>query len=271
MRPCPRRYIHYVWHMDGRDKPSLQAAMGMIGDDSGFKFILTTIRQTCLDHGVDLNLPYGRQDEAVLDTVKKHVLNKVPRLRGYDGGWPVTVYFKTALKSHLSSLCSPKPPTPSSGRHKHTKSHSTGKRGSLCEKPVSKHTSQMARRRQRPAAVRNLRETPTLCSHNTSVSEDDERTPATLTRIRTPIPNASPSISSTPILNRLLSLPLPRPDAERIAALFTTLGIKDMSYLRMFARMYARDGWLRELRQVGQLSEIEMRLLREMLDHVARE
>ena len=40
MRPCPRRYIHYVWHMDGRDKPSLQAAMGMIGDDSGFKFIL---------------------------------------------------------------------------------------------------------------------------------------------------------------------------------------------------------------------------------------
>ena len=44
-----------------------------------------------------------------------------------------------------------------------------------------------------------------------------------------------------------------------------------MSYLRMFARMYARDGWLRELRQVGQLSEIEMRVLREMLDHVARE
>ena len=60
-------------------------------------------------------------------------------------------------------------------------------------------------------------------------------------------------------------------DAHRIAQLFATFGINDMTYLRAFSRMSSRDEWLREMRNSGQLSEIQARLLGEILDGVAKE
>lgn len=53
--------------------------------------------------------------------------------------------------------------------------------------------------------------------------------------------------------------------------LFASFGISDLAYLKIFARMHSRDGWLSELRQKGDISEIQMRVLRELLDQVAKE
>lgn len=47
-------------------------------------------------------------------------------------------------------------------------------------------------------------------------------------------------------------------DAQRIALLFSSLGVIDKTYLRVFARLTtSRESWLSEMRQNGQLSEIQ--------------
>lgn len=62
---------------------------------------------------------------------------------------------------------------------------------------------------------------------------------------------------------------LPAADVERIATLFDSFGIGAGAYVRVFARMAARDAWLRELRERGELSEIQMFVLRAVFDRVA--
>ena len=42
-----------------------------------------------------------------------------------------------------------------------------------------------------------------------------------------------------------------------------------MAYLRAFARMESRDAWLREMRDNDELTEIHVRILRDMLERVA--
>ena len=67
----------------------------------------------------------------------------------------------------------------------------------------------------------------------------------------------------------LLSFGLPVPDVERIHALLHAQGVSDIAYLRVLARMHSRDGWLHEMREKGEVSEIQMRVLREMLQQLA--
>lgn len=73
----------------------------------------------------------------------------------------------------------------------------------------------------------------------------------------------------TSVLEQLQRFSLPRGDAERLAALFASFGITNTAYLRVMARMDSRDAWLGEMREEGVLSEIQMRVLREMLECVA--
>ncbi|KAI0351370.1 hypothetical protein OH77DRAFT_950483 [Trametes cingulata] len=62
---------------------------------------------------------------------------------------------------------------------------------------------------------------------------------------------------------------LPAPDAARIAALFASFGVSDVAYVRLFARMASRDAWLRELRERGLLSEMQMLVVRDALESEA--
>lgn len=72
--------------------------------------------------------------------------------------------------------------------------------------------------------------------------------------------------SFQPILNLLLAYALPRADAQRLVDLFKSKGIDDIAYLRVMARMGTRDRWLNELREKGEMSEIQMRVVREVLE-----
>ena len=81
---------------------------------------------------------------------------------------------------------------------------------------------------------------------------------------------APPAIRSpNTILGWIVSFDIPPADAQRITELFASLGIGNMAYLWAFARMESRDAWLGEMRENGELSEIQMRILRDMLGHVA--
>ncbi|KAI0642073.1 hypothetical protein C8Q79DRAFT_1121993 [Trametes meyenii] len=73
------------------------------------------------------------------------------------------------------------------------------------------------------------------------------------------------------IVNLLLDNAIPRAAAERVARLLASQGIEGRAWLRVFARMGTRDAWLREMRDGGHMTEIEVRVLREVLVRLADE
>ncbi len=73
------------------------------------------------------------------------------------------------------------------------------------------------------------------------------------------------------IVARLVASALPRADAERLAGVLASLGVTDASYLRVFGKMRTRDAWLEELRAVGRLTEIQIRVVRELVESAAED
>lgn len=67
----------------------------------------------------------------------------------------------------------------------------------------------------------------------------------------------------------LLSRGLPLTDSRRITHLLSSLGIVDKAYLRVFARLApSREAWLSEMRRKGQLSEVQVWVIVDVLDTV---
>lgn len=89
-----------------------------------------------------------------------------------------------------------------------------------------------------------------------------------------PEPASSPGSSQTltphpssAIEDMLLARGVPLADAQRIALLFSSLGVIDKTYLRVFARLTtSREAWLSEMRQKGQLSEIQAWVVVDILE-----
>ncbi|TFK92626.1 hypothetical protein K466DRAFT_212227 [Polyporus arcularius HHB13444] len=71
--------------------------------------------------------------------------------------------------------------------------------------------------------------------------------------------------STNTVLSALQPYHLPDADAKRVAQLLASVGVVDAAYLHVLARMHGRDGWLCEMRDKGEMTEIQMRVLREIL------
>lgn len=68
------------------------------------------------------------------------------------------------------------------------------------------------------------------------------------------------------IRDMLIARGLPVADAQRVALLLTSLGIVDLTGLRVFSRLTVCDTWISEMRQKESLSEIEAGVIRDLLD-----
>ncbi|KAH9851946.1 hypothetical protein C2E23DRAFT_860266 [Lenzites betulinus] len=68
----------------------------------------------------------------------------------------------------------------------------------------------------------------------------------------------------------LASLKIPAHDADQIAALFREMGIENEDYLAIFSTLETRDVWLHELYKSGNLSMIQLRLLKEGFGRLGR-
>lgn len=94
-------------------------------------------------------------------------------------------------------------------------------------------------------------------------------------------PSTSGSRSSSPkpesltdrqsIVDLLRSYALPLEDTEHITDLLAALGVSNMDYMRVLARMSSTRDWLHEQRDEGKLTEVQMRLLCEILARLAEE
>ncbi|RDX50849.1 hypothetical protein OH76DRAFT_367927 [Lentinus brumalis] len=78
-------------------------------------------------------------------------------------------------------------------------------------------------------------------------------------------PEGTSGGSSATVLSYLQSYHLPQADADRLVKLLASMGVTDPLYLRVFSKMHGRDDWLREMRDKGELTEIQMRIMREIL------
>ena len=101
-------------------------------------------------------------------------------------------------------------------------------------------------------------------SPDSSASESSSGSPTAVSRAVSSPPD------SQPVLCLLLSFRLPQDDAERIARVFASYGIVDVAYLRVLAGLPSREHWLAELRAKGDLSEIQMLVVRDMLNCVMK-
>lgn len=84
-------------------------------------------------------------------------------------------------------------------------------------------------------------------------------------------PLASTPDASGVIPSFLYRLRFPAHDAEKIALLFKSMGVEDKEYLEILATLEMRNQWLEELREGGDLTPIQARLLKEGLDRLARD
>ena len=105
-----------------------------------------------------------------------------------------------------------------------------------------------------------------------NVSNIEPREPVDITGTPAAVPQALTAPGTrrdAPTANSILPLlslyHIPRADAERLAGILASAGIADVSYLRVLACMRGRDDWLREMRDKEQISEIQMRVLQEIL------
>ncbi|KAI1796799.1 hypothetical protein LXA43DRAFT_1153842 [Ganoderma leucocontextum] len=253
--PQPRRRAVRVYaNGDGR---SIQELMGMADDESQFKQIVT--------------------------------LEKYPILRRYENAWPITAYLKKEFKPHgyISSWtrqsqkqnrgdsiascpdsqarsqtravpASKGPSGTSLARVNRAMVVVTPRKTTLSSSAAVTHAS--------PSTAPNR---PRIPSGGNTRTRRPQRTSPSRDRVMTA--STSSARSSNTVLGWIVSFDIPPADALRITELFASLGISDMVYLRVFARMESRNEWLREMRENGQLSEIQMRILRDMLERIATE
>ncbi|EIW58154.1 uncharacterized protein TRAVEDRAFT_47330 [Trametes versicolor FP-101664 SS1] len=84
-------------------------------------------------------------------------------------------------------------------------------------------------------------------------------------------PLASTPEASGAIPSFLYGLKFPSHDAEKIARLLKSMGVEDKEFLEILATLEMRNQWLDELREEGDLTPIQARLLKEGLDRLGRD
>ncbi|RPD76251.1 hypothetical protein L226DRAFT_371502 [Lentinus tigrinus ALCF2SS1-7] len=243
--------------------------MGLQYAPDHFRAILSVIREVWRDLGVDTRVPYGSQDSDLMRSVKKEALKRMPFLRiQYENGWPVMFYLKRALKGGHSSK---------SKKEVETRQVETASRGTVSETaspcPATNSsgnilhaidpTNRISRNQNNPPTF--MRTTSASTSSRSSASSSASPTAVSMSHWRSA--RSSPSGSQS-VLDVLLSFRLPQNDAERLATVFASYGIVNVAYLRVLGCLPSRDRWLEDLRAKGELSEIQMLVVREMLNQV---
>ncbi|TFK92623.1 hypothetical protein K466DRAFT_212255 [Polyporus arcularius HHB13444] len=249
----------------GDGKSSLQLAMGLQYAPDHFRAILSVIREVWRDLGVDTRASYGSQDSALMRLVKKETLKRMPFLRiQYEDGWPVTFYLKRSLKGGHSRK----------GRKQVVaRQDETVSRGSFAATtgpcPVRGPPNILHSIDPTNRIGCNLNPRPSARSISASSASSSAASPSiSPTAVSTVRSAASSPLDPQSIFDLLLSFHLPPVDAERLSAVFASYGIVNTTYLRVLGGLQSRDVWLDDLRAKGQLSEIQMLVVREMLSRV---
>ncbi|OSD05416.1 hypothetical protein PYCCODRAFT_1475455 [Trametes coccinea BRFM310] len=296
--PQPHRFPLRIYHREGIDEPTIQDLMGMNEKSGHFSDILAY-----------LSLSYHDQKASVLRKINEQVLAREPALARYEDAWPISAYLRSFMKSPLRNdtpapqkrsikdrSASPASPVrtryPKTNRMSVVVTHSVASTSANShsqenEEPIILSPTQPQGPNQEGESVseHGLGQHDVICdlsplSSYTSTpsmnflscalspaeeSSDGLRGPAPAA----PLPAQGADIPE--IVALLLQFALPLSDAEHIAGVLASLGIRDKAYLRVLSRLSSRDQWLVELQETGKLTEIQVRVVREIIENIVAE
>ncbi|TFK92624.1 hypothetical protein K466DRAFT_212288 [Polyporus arcularius HHB13444] len=226
---------------------SLQGQMGLGGSLRSFEESLSVIREVWREHGVNPQVPYARQNPALIDKVKKEVIQRLPYLyEAYEDAWPIEFYlrriFRYRRREHYQTA---------NGLTRSNRNTNTREQSSSAAITSASAVFEGSNR-----------------SSTGMIADDEARSPSCSASDTENMPSSCGTVTGE-IFELLVGASIPHADAQRLVRLFASFGIKDIVYLRVFARMDSRDSWLDEMQQKGEVSEIQMRVIQELLDKVA--
>ncbi|TBU21225.1 hypothetical protein BD311DRAFT_783028 [Dichomitus squalens] len=213
-----------------------------------------------------------------MQRIKAKTVKNFSILNGYEDGWPVTAYLKTQLLRGdritttegrlVEEHDNDKQPDNVANCHLvgglgHQKSVPVVKAGPLPDPPSTKSPLHL---RKKQFSLNGARHEAVPVAGKSAAASGD-RVPQH-SRDGT---NADPRSATEEVLGWLVAFNVPPADAQWIEEMLAGFGVNDSTYLQGFARMASRDEWLRELRDSGELTEIQMRMIRDMLEYVARQ
>ncbi|RDX50884.1 hypothetical protein OH76DRAFT_1481948 [Lentinus brumalis] len=289
--PAPKVEAKYLY-TNKAGKPSLQSQMGLQDDRSQLEAMTAATREAALRHFDLRPSTYREQRPEVLRTVKDLVAKECAVLNRYEDGWPVSRYIQIYLKNlHVKKgqISARRPASKSAGPRYREVAKSQLASASKATRPgpsrdsagfMQRQATEEASRGRAQGRQGSLVGAKRDEEHNSSHVSASTLTPLSSAN-RLASREASPEVeyynplgpkarSRTIVTSFLASLRIPGPDSIRIAELFDMMGIQTQDYLELFATMETRDEWLQELVAGGELTPIQMRLLREGLDRVKR-
>ncbi|RDX50848.1 hypothetical protein OH76DRAFT_1481920 [Lentinus brumalis] len=227
---------------------SLQGQMGLDGSLRSFEESLSVIREVWRAHGVNPQVPYAQQDPALIDKVKKEVIQRLPYLyEDYEDAWPIEFYLRKIFRYRRWERYKTANGLAWSNRNTNTREQSS-----------------LAATTSAPAASEGSNRSSTGMD-----ADDEERSPSCSASDTEHMLSSCSTAGTGEIFELLVGAYIPHADTQRLVRLFASFGIKDIAYLRVFARMDSRDSWLNEMQQKGEVSEIQMRVIQELLRKVA--
>ncbi|KAI0718065.1 hypothetical protein C8T65DRAFT_639890 [Cerioporus squamosus] len=223
----------------------------------------------------------------------------------YEDAWPVEFYLRKALKDHgiqgskrrrsealgedddaeyrEASYCTPQrrllPERAARKRQSRAADHGTSEAATVATRPTrTLHRSTDERGAPSPSpsysrlrryttysATASTASTSSLATRVGSTSSTRIAGPQATSRRHDQTSGENSTTANTSVRSFLRPYHLPGADADRLVKLLASMGVVNTAYLRVLAKMHGRDSWLREMRDKGELTEIQMRVLREIL------
>ncbi|KAI9062787.1 hypothetical protein FKP32DRAFT_1593465 [Trametes sanguinea] len=300
----PHRLPLRIYHREGVDEPTIQGVMGMNDQSSRFSDILHLIRRIAKRHA-DLSLSYNDQTASVLQKIEEQVLAREPTLARYEDAWPITAYLRSFMRAPLrndtpvplkrSTMDRSASPASTTRRHhprpnrmsvvvpspatmKNSRSLENNEPVTLVPIQSQAAINEVSASQQNPAHHGVTRDLSPLSSCSASPSLNflslafaPEDTPPSSEGIMTvPLP-AYDRQEQSKIVALLMEFAIPQSDAEHIAGVLASLGIRDKNYLRVLSKLSSWGRWLAELQETGKLTEIQVRVVSEIVENIVTE
>ncbi|OSD05441.1 hypothetical protein PYCCODRAFT_1432599 [Trametes coccinea BRFM310] len=240
------RYVYDNWE----HKPSLQSQMELQNDRQAVADMTAVTRQIAIEH-LDLNpRTYRKQRPETLNTITELVMRQCRELCKYEDGWPVHRYIHIYLKNYHPKA------------KKAAKKKGSSMTGSRPYHSRTRPSRESAKAEYASSEFSDIVFSEPVFQANTPSASYESRQSRHI--------SATPIAAFGAVARFLARLKFPHKDVERIVELFRGMGVETNDYLRIFATMETRDAWLDELRENGDITAIQVRVLKEGLNRLSK-
>ncbi|OBZ65340.1 hypothetical protein A0H81_14660 [Grifola frondosa] len=234
---------------------SLQEALGMEDDVDKFLQLIGLMRRVG-DKYFNWKTPYTSLKKDIKELYKEEVLAGCPDLTCYEGGWPVDHYMRIIMDRECRSMGNRRFDVQSMGARRHDgATHKKARYPDRGRPGPGRDSFGMVKRPATNVSAHKPYKANTGIAISTHFSQ---KAPEGLSALQ-------------PMLELLQTVHVPLNDALRIARTFKSIGMKDAAWMRVFAHIEQRHDLLMKMFKRGELSELEVHVMKEILNRCRKE